>query len=42
MTRPRLDPLAEEVARRPVLGSGLVAGRLPGPWRELGQLLPAP
>jgi hypothetical protein len=28
MTRPRRVPLAREVARRPALGSGLVAGPL--------------
>jgi hypothetical protein len=42
MTRPRLTPLAGEVARRPVLGSGLAAGRLLVPWRVLGQPRPVP
>jgi hypothetical protein len=42
MTSPRPVPLAGEVARRPVLGSVLVPGRLLVPWRVLGQLLPAP
>ena len=42
MTRPRLAPLAGQVARRPVLASGLVAGRLRVPSRVLGQLLPVP
>jgi hypothetical protein len=42
MTRPRLAPLAGEVARRPVLASGLMAGQLLVPWRVLGQLLPVP
>lgn len=42
MTHPRTAPLAGEVARRPVLRSGLVAGLLLVPWRVLGQLLPVP
>lgn len=42
MTVQRPAPLAREVARRPVLGSVLVAGRPLVRWRVLVQLLLVP